>query len=416
MSDSGYSIELGVSRRKLMKQLSAVGAAAGAAGIAGCQSLQGGSGGSDGGDGTATGTEGNSGGGGGQGGGSGIPSYNFVPMQAPPAWDQVDLTAPENPPRTMDWVLHVSAIEFFNRTMIGANDALHQLGWDGTFMGPSETDVQQHVEMLNDRVASLEPGDAIATSVLDPDAYVDPINNALDNDIAVIQVNTDVRNSWDREFMLNEFGTILPYVGQNPYTAGNAVADLAYQRAQEELDADEFEAILGIETPGHPHLQLRLDGYQNALEHHGVNVIEPVTTTNDISTATTRITDRYNANPDTNIMMGTHTPATTGAANLVESEGLRDEMIVGGFDIPETTVQNIQAGNVDLTVGQDPYSQGYVAAHLMFAYLDRGIPMKDYETGITLIDQSTVDFNQSRDGATTELLEWQGQNYENTVQ
>jgi hypothetical protein len=43
--------------------------------------------------------------------------------------------------------------------------------------------------------------------------------------------------------------------------------------------------------------------------------------------------------------------------------------------------------------------------------MDRGIPMKDYNTGVSIIDADNIDFVERRDGSIPALINYQEQNY-----
>lgn len=416
--DDVISLELGVSRRKLMKQLSAVGLASGLTGLAGCQQAR-----QD----TATPTEGDDEGDGDDGdgengsedGGSGaqsgnIPDFTRVPLIPPPTADSMDLSDPDDPDRQMVFVTHNGTNQFFTPCIAGMNDALNKLGWSGQFLGPDGNDQQRQVEILNTQVDSLEGGrDVLGTTVLDSESYAGPVQNALDDDIPVVQWNTTV-DGWDFNSMMDRFGQVLPYVGQRAFPAGNAVGITAYEKAQETLGEDEQLTVLPcIAVPGHPALQARTDGFVNSIgAQENVEMLDQLDVSEDISQATSRVQDAYNANPDINVILGSGFWGPAAAASLVESEGLEDEMIVGGFDLPESTLEGIENGTITFTVGQDPYSQGFQPAMLAYEYMDRGVPMKDYITGVSIIDESNYEFASQRSGSWDELVDWQEQNYD----
>lgn len=410
-------IELGVSRRDLIKQLGSLGMLGGMSGLAGCGGLRQG-----GGPGTQTtktqptagGTQASTSDGSGAAQGSGaIPDFTRVPLVPPPTADSLDLTAPEDPPRRMDFVTHNATNQFFTPCVAGMNDGLNKLGWKGAFLGPTGNNQQKQVEILNTRVDALRGRrDVLATTVLDESSYAAPAKKAIQKNIPVLQWNTTV-DGWDFETMMEQFGQVLPYVGQRAYPAGNAVGITAYEKAQEMLgEGTELTVLPCIAVPGHPALQARTDGFENSIgAQENVTMLEELDVSTDVSQATSRVQDAYSANNDINVILGSGFWAVAAGAKLVENEGLQGEMVVGGFDLPESTLQAIQNGTATFTVGQDPYSQGYITTQLAFEYMDRGIPMKDYITGVSIIDQSNIEFASQRSSNWDELVEWQNENY-----
>lgn len=404
--DGIISIELGVSRRKLMKQLSAVGLASGSVGLAGCTSSlrkdqtnqsvgQGNEEGSSGG-----GTDGE------------LPAASRVPLIPPPTADSMNLSNPKDEQREMVFVTHV-VNEFFQPAIAGMNDGLHRNGWKGEFIGPSSHNPAKQIEMLRTTVSRLKNGqDVIATSITDPEQYKRPLEEAANSNIPVVSYNTSVYAGKFNEMMEN-FGNYIPYVGQEFVSAGVAAGLTAYERAREQLGQDQELVVLpAIIVPGHPALQGRVDGIRKALNaQENTRVLDTLDTTTDLSNAISRVRDAYSANPDINVILGTGDVDTSAAGRLVQDKGLKGEMIVGGFDLPEATRSGIQKGTIEFTAGQDPYSQGYMPTQLAWEYMERGVPMKDYNTGVTIIDESNLDFAEKRDGAIPSLQQWQQQNY-----
>jgi ABC-type sugar transport system substrate-binding protein len=414
-------IELGVSRRNLLQQLGTLGMLGGMSGLAGCGGLRQGatesptaspSGPAD----TAAKT------GATEGGtenteqadqSAEIPPFTRVPLVPPPTADQMNLEAPEDPERRMDFAVHNATNQFFTPVIAGMNDGLNKLGWQGEMVGPTGNNQARQVEIMNTRIDALQSSrDVLATTVLDAEAYSFPVEQALDNDIPVLQWNTTV-DAWDFEFMMDRFGQVLPYIGQRAFPAGNAVGITAYEKALETFGSDaELTVLPCIAVPGHPALQARTDGFVNSIgAQENVTMLDELDVSTDVSQATSRVNDAYNANTDINVILGSGFWGPAAASSLVQNEGLQGEMIVGGFDLPESTLQGILDGTITFTVGQDPYSQGYVTTQLAFEYMDRGIPMKDYITGVSVIDESNIEFANRRSSKWDELVDFQDQNY-----
>ncbi|WP_188424808.1 substrate-binding domain-containing protein [Haloferax sulfurifontis] len=404
--DGVISIELGVSRRQLMKQLSAAGLVGGLSGLAGCSGLR-----SSDQETTTTTTQSQSNGDTG-GNSDELPSALRVPLTPPPTADSMDLSNPTQEQREMVFVTHV-VDEFMTGIIVGMNDGLNHVGWKGEFIGPASHDPAQQVETLNTTISRLRNGrDAIATSVLNRDQYTRPIQNALDNDIPVASFNTNVYAGEFNE-MMDRFGTVIPYVGQKFVEAGVAVGLTGYERVKEKVGDDtDIVALPTTSAPDHPALSARAEGIRMALEAQGdVTVLDTLNVSGDQAQAINRVDTKYKSNPEINLILGTALQGAIAGRRLVENNGLEDEMVVGGFDLPGPTLEGIKNGSVEFTAGQDPYSQGNMPVQMMWQYMDRGIPMKDFNTGISVIDQSNIDFATRRSGSWGALQSWQDKNY-----
>jgi len=424
MTDSGdgkevVSIELGVSRRDLMKQLGALGLAGGVAGFAGCNSIRDASTTTKSGEsvvtnqrtddqqtndqGTNAATDQN-GSGGSQS--SEIPPFQRVPLTPPPTADQIDYADPTDPEREVAFVTHNATNQVFVPAIAMMNDAMNHFGWTGEFVGPTGNSQSKQVEIMTTKVQTMSAGDVLATTVLDPSAYKPPVQTAVEKGMAVTQWNTTV-GDWDYDFMIENFGMVLPYVGQTHFPAGNAVGVTAYEKAQEQLDADQYVVLPTTGVPGHPALQARNDGIRNALsQQENVEVLNLLDVSTDSAQAITRVNDRFKANPDINVILGSGFWGPTAGARLMENEGMnRDQMLVGGFDFTTPVLNGIKNDQVSFSVGQDYPAQGYIPLMLAYRWLDRGAPMKDFITGITIVDDTNVEFALKRAKGWSDLID-----------
>jgi simple sugar transport system substrate-binding protein len=64
----------------------------------------------------------------------------------------------------------------------------------------------------------------------------------------------------------------------------------------------------------------------------------------------------------------------------------------GGFDLSEQTQKLLQEGNIDFTIDQQPYLQGFLPVLQLFLYKASGTLTgpSDVDTGLKFIDKETV--------------------------
>jgi len=381
-----------VSRRDVMRSAGAVSAAAGFGGLAGCtQSST---------DATATDTDG--GGGSGNGNGSSdsqIPEYQLIELRAPPTELQYDQRWPE---RDITMVTHDASTSFFDPTQAGLHDAAEQLGWNANFTGPSSGfDVQEQVSILESTVSS-QP-DVIATTIAEANAYNDVIQSALDNDIYVVLYNT---NALSREQMRENFGQTMAYTGQGQVGAGYACG-LAFL---ERLPDDAGLVSIGTCCPGHSALEARTQGIEIAIEQNSdLEMTDRVNYTDDSSEGVSRLQDHIAANPELDGIVGTDA-FTWFIGEAITNEDMAGDIVGGGFDLVTDTLEHIQDGTMQFTIGQDPYSQGYIPVKQAWEYLERGMSAKNYDTAAEVIDSNNVEFAMQRSDWGT-LREWQNSDY-----
>lgn len=383
--DKRLSIDVGhgISRRSVMRQIGAVAGLGAAAGLAGCQQGDG-----DGGDGNGNGN--------GNGNGGSAPDYQQVDLVPPPN----DLAFDQDPPeREVTMVTHDASTSFFVPTIAGLHDATRQLGWSGNFTGPaSGFDPEEQVNILESAVDSGP--DVIATTVTDPSSYDSVIQRALDEDISVILYNT---NAYTRADMRDKFGRALAYAGQDQ-TAAGYVCGLAMI---DNVDADSGSITPGLSDPGHSALSARADGFEMAIENESdYDLNDRLNYTGDSNEGISAVENHISGTDDV-VGIGGMDAFTWFIGNALENQNASGDITGGGFDLTEETLEHIGNDTLKYTIGQDPYSQGYLPVIQMFAYRDRGMPAKDYATGAEVIDSSNIDFATERGGAWDTLREWQ---------
>lgn len=376
------------SRRTVVKQISALTGIGVASSLAGCSALQ---------RTPSDDNNGNSNNGGGNGSGDGkAPDYQLVELIPPPD----SLSFNQKPPeRKITMVTHDASTSFFDPTIGGLHDATRQLGWQGNFTGPSSGfDPQKQIKILESAVDSSP--DVIATTITDPSSYDNVIKRALDNDILVILYNT---NALTRDEMRKKYGRALAYTGQDQVAAGYVCGKTLVDK----LPNGAKKVTIGLSDPGHSALSARAEGTEMAIKQYSdLEITERLNYTGDSNEGISRIENHLTS---TNIDGIAGMDAFTWfIGNALKNQNMANKVVGGGFDLTTETLQHISNNNLKYTIGQDPYSQGYMPTLQMFNYLDRGMPPKDYATGAEVIDSGNIDFAMERSGSWGTLLKWQG--------
>ena len=339
-----------VSRREVI----ATSGTAGLVGLAGC-------GGSDG-----TGTGGD-GGGDGDGGGT---------------QGSVDTDATQED-FTITFIPHSSGASdpFWAIEEKGWSAAVDQLSVEGQFQGPTEFDPQQQVQNINSAISSGVDG--IATSISDPDLFDDPLQRAQEEGIPVTAVN------------IPEFGErTLPYqgyVGNDETVVGNEVASNALEDFQEATGEMPARAVVPNHQPGNTVLGLRSDGIKEVMSNNDISVDE-IATSSDPSENISSLSSYRSSNSDVDIVCSLGPASGEPAIQWINENDLQGEVYVAGVDITEKIQQAIENEVYFGTVIQQPYLQGYLAAHYLAQKLVNGILAPTVTpTGPTWIDDTRLD-------------------------
>jgi simple sugar transport system substrate-binding protein len=321
------------------------------------------------------------------GGDNEAPPYQIVDLIPPST--KLDFTE-KNPERDIVMVTHDASTSFFVPTIAGLHDAAKHVGWNAKFTGPtSGFDVQKQIAILNS-VVTTNPA-ALATSIADADAYDKVIQRALDNDIAIVLYNT---NAWTAQQMRKRFGQAFAYTGQNQVGAGyvNGLTML------DKLPDDANKVTVGLSDPGHAALSARAEGMEMAIRQNSdIKLTNRVAYTGQSNKGVSKITNFLTSHPEVDGITGADA-FSWFIGDAIKNLNAQDSIVGGGFDLTNPTLQHIKKGNMEYTIGQDPYSQGYIPATQMWMYLERGIPAKDYPTGAEVIDKSNIKFALKRAG------------------
>jgi simple sugar transport system substrate-binding protein len=298
-----------------------------------------------------------------QGGGSGGSGGNF----------------PNTPEWNFVFICHVTTNSFFVPTQYGIEDAQALLGTTSQWTGSEDSTVSEMIDAMNTAISGN--ADGIAVAVVDPVAFNDPIQKALDNGIPVIAYNANGEGPGTNP--------ALAYVGQDLFQSGVEMGKRIVSLVDEGLVA------LFIATPGQLNIQPRIDGAKQAIEDSGANIeIQQVTTGAKITEERSRIEAWYNGHKDVAGMFAVDAGSTQGVAQVMEQFGLHDKGVkAGGYDLLPETLKLMRAKHIDFTIDQQPYLQGFFPVMQLYLYnISGGVTgPAETNTGLIFITPDTVD-------------------------
>jgi simple sugar transport system substrate-binding protein len=288
-------------------------------------------------------------------------------------------------PKTPKWkfvfVCHVTTNPFFTPTQYGAADACALLGASFQWTGSKDAIV---AEMVNaTKTATSGKADGIALCVVDKTAFTEPVNQALDAGIPVVSFNADGSR--------DDPGTNrLAYIGQGLYESGFALG----QRALEQIDSGDVAGF--IATPGQLNIQPRIDGAKAAIAQSGKKIKFTSVATNADITKGLSIIDAYvQGHQDVAGLLAVDAGSTQSVGQVVKKYSMRSKSlkVAGGFDLIPETLASIKAGDLDYTIDQQPYLQGFLPVLALYLYKISGgllFPTQT-NTGLLFVTKDTVD-------------------------
>jgi simple sugar transport system substrate-binding protein len=294
-----------------------------------------------------------------------------------------------NFPKTPAWqfwfVNHVYSNPFFVPTQYGFQDAAALLHipvpkWGGS---ASTSSVPEMVSFLDSAIAAKANG--IATTVITSTGFTAPVSRAMSAGIPVITYNADGTVTKG----VADIGTNrLCYVGQALYNSGIAMGNRI-----KSLISSPGDVVIFIATPGTGNIQPRYDGAASVLTPAGFKVAE-------IATGAATSAEE----PAESSYILAHKSSLKGAfavdagsteflGPVLAKNGLVGKIPAGGFDLTPGTLSAIKAGQLDFTIDQNPYLQGFLPTLYLYLFNLSGglVAPPDTDTGLTFVTKTTVD-------------------------
>jgi hypothetical protein len=137
-----------------------------------------------------------------------------------------------------------------------------------------------------------------------------------------------------------------------------------------------------------------MDGAREAIKESGKNIrLEEIATGPTVNEELSRIQAYYIGHPDIKGMFAVDAGSTEGVAKTMAANNLRQKGIhAGGFDLLPTTLQTISKGDLDFTIDQQPYLQGFYTVMVLFMCKVSGglTGPADIDTGLKFVTKSDV--------------------------
>ena len=279
-----------------------------------------------------------------------------------------------NFPATPKWrfvfVNHVTTNPFFTPTQYGAEDASALLGTTFQWTGSKTADVSEMVNAMNTAISGK--ADGIAVALVDPKAFNEPTERALDAGIPVVSYNADEPSN-----------PRLAYIGQDLYLSGQEMG----KRIVELVDSG--KVALFIDTPGSLNIQPRIDGAIDSIKKSGKDIeYKAIATGAELNEELSRIDAYYLGNKDVKGMFAVDAGSTQAVGQVVEKYKLREQGVkAGGYDTLPKTLELLKADQLDFTIDQQAYMQGFEpVVQLFMTKLSGGLAgTGDVNTGLKFL-------------------------------
>ena len=272
------------------------------------------------------------------------------------------------------FVNHVTTNPFFVPTQYGIQDACKLLGCSYAWTGSETSNVSQMVNAVNSAVAAKVDG--VAVSLVDPTAFNSPVESALKEGIPVVAYNADAAGN-----------PRLAYIGQDLEVSGEEMGEHIAALVPS------GEVALFIATPGSLNIQPRINGAIKTLKKHSSIEYHVVATGAAVPAELTVIESYFVGHPKTKGMFAVDAGSTQGVAQTIQKHGASATVKGGGFDLIEITEKLLAAGDIEFTIDQQPYLQGFYPILELYLYqVSKHLSgISDVDTGLKFLTKETVE-------------------------
>jgi simple sugar transport system substrate-binding protein len=271
-------------------------------------------------------------------------------------------------------VNHVTTNTFFTPTQSGASDACKLLGCSYSWTGSQTSNVSEMVNAFNSAVSAGDNG--IGISLVDLHAFNSPVASAISSGIPVVAYNADAAGN-----------ARLAYIGQDLYLSGQEMG------AHIASLVPSGDVALFIATPGALNIQPRIDGALNTLKSHSGITPHVVATGAAIPNELSVIDAYATGHPNTKGYFAVDAGSTQSLAQTIQKHGLRAKGVKGGgYDLTPITEQLLAAGQIDFTIDQQPYLQGFFPILELYMYniTQKLTGIADVNTGLKFLDKTSI--------------------------
>jgi simple sugar transport system substrate-binding protein len=269
---------------------------------------------------------------------------------------------PQTPKYRFVFVNHVTTNPFFVPTQYGAEDASALLKTEFQWTGSEKADVAEMVNAMNTAITGNVDG------------------------IAVASYNADAAGN-----------PRLAYIGQDLFLSGVEMGKRIVELVPE------GKVALFIATPGSLNIQPRIDGAIKAIKDSGANIqYKAIATGAELNEELSRVDAYYIGNKDVKGMFAVDAGSTQSVAQVIQKYKLREQGVKGGgYDTLPKTLELLQDDQIDFTIDQQPYLQGfYPVVQLYIHKISGGLTgTGEMNTGLKFVtkdDAGTYSANPSR--------------------
>lgn len=267
----------------------------------------------------------------------------------------------------------------------GAQAAAEALGIKVDFQGAEDFNPTLQIPIL-EAVTARKP-DAILIAPTDTVQLIEPLRRASESGIAVLTVDTFIddgmyqNGAGDGDFPMS-------YIASDNIAGGRMAA-----AAMGDAMGGKGSVYVSNVRPGISTTDQREEGFKLEMAERfpDIKVLDTQYNENDASTAASQLQAVLAREPNLGGVFGANLFSALGAANGVESADKLGDITVIAFDAPQSIVEQLKSGLVDMAIAQHPAEIGYFGVMSAYAHLTGQSVPPLVGTGFTVITADNVD-------------------------
>jgi len=274
---------------------------------------------------------------------------------------------------------------FYTTMNKGAQAAAAALGIKVDFQGAEDFNPTLQIPVL-DGVIARQP-DAILIAPTDTTQLIDPLARAHEQGSVIVTVDTFIddgvyqNGAGDGDFPIS-------YIASDNLAGGRMAA-----AAMAEAMGGTGSVYVSNVRPGISTTDQREEGFKAEMSERfpDITVLDTQYNENDASTAASQFQAVLAREPDLGGVFGANLFSALGAANGVESADKLGDVTVIAFDAPQSIVDQLKSGLVDMAIAQHPAEIGYYGVMTAYAQLTGQSVPPVIGTGFTVITADNVE-------------------------
>jgi len=259
-------------------------------------------------------------------------------------------------------VVMVTGVEYWVPVYEMFKQAGRQLGVKTVYTGTPEYDVNKEIAVFNQIVAKKPAG--IIVHPMNPDAFIEPINRAIEQGIAVVTFAADSPKS-------NRFSYITSDNTKEGYYAADTLCKAIGGKGE----------LAVLENPGQDNHDLRVKSFIERIEQNwpDAKVVARTASNQDPVKAYQGVLSMVQAHPNIKAVFMPEASSAMGAAQAAQE--LKTGIKVFCCDVNVKVLDMIKAGDMYGALNPDQGMQGYFGMLALFvaAHSELVDPMTDYK-------------------------------------